>query len=166
MINKPLVYTYLYLLMYILLSSGVILYNKVLICFPIWLLPLLVCVCTWLLWISVVQWVLSPKYFNFPFPITLTMIHMGFSGTVAFFLVRVFKVWLSFAGPWICVSVTLRIFCWLWVCFVLSSLLPVFVAYSGDGFLCRTIYLFCISRPIYVGSGHAFLCHWCQIHSY
>ncbi|KAL7178415.1 hypothetical protein ACSBR2_031540 [Camellia fascicularis] len=37
-------------------------------------------------------WVLSPKYFNFPFPITLTMIHMGFSGVVAFFLVRVFKV--------------------------------------------------------------------------
>ncbi|GLT74678.1 hypothetical protein SLA2020_464630 [Shorea laevis] len=65
MINKPLVLTYLYLLIYILLSSGVILYNK---------------------------WVLSPKYFNFPFPITLTMIHMGFSGAVAFFLVRVFKV--------------------------------------------------------------------------
>ncbi|KAL9407524.1 hypothetical protein AB3S75_046133 [Citrus x aurantiifolia] len=65
MINKPLVLTYLYLLIYILLSSGVILYNK---------------------------WVLSPKYFNFPFPITLTMIHMGFSGVVAFFLVRVFKV--------------------------------------------------------------------------
>ncbi|KAJ7980469.1 Sugar phosphate transporter domain containing protein [Quillaja saponaria] len=65
MINKPLVLTYLYLLIYILLSSGVILYNK---------------------------WVLSPKYFNFPFPITLTMIHMGFSGLVAFFLVRVFKV--------------------------------------------------------------------------
>ncbi|KAG5555398.1 hypothetical protein RHGRI_012815 [Rhododendron griersonianum] len=39
-------------------------------------------------------WVLSPKYFNFPFPITLTMIHMGFSGAVAFLLVRVFKVWL------------------------------------------------------------------------
>ncbi|KAL7145649.1 hypothetical protein ABFS83_07G100200 [Erythranthe nasuta] len=38
------------------------------------------------------QWVLSPKYFNFPFPITLTMIHMGFSGLVAFFLIRVFKV--------------------------------------------------------------------------
>lgn len=38
------------------------------------------------------QWVLSPKYFNFPFPITLTMIHMGFSGVVAFLLVRVFKV--------------------------------------------------------------------------
>ncbi|XP_042966786.1 probable sugar phosphate/phosphate translocator At3g17430 isoform X3 [Carya illinoinensis] len=65
MINITLASTYLYLLIYILLSSGVILYNK---------------------------WVLSPKYFNFPFPITLTMIHMGFSGAVAFFLVRVFKV--------------------------------------------------------------------------
>ncbi|CAM8927005.1 hypothetical protein QQ045_023364 [Rhodiola kirilowii] len=65
MINRPLVLTYLYLLIYILLSSGVILYNK---------------------------WVLSPKYFNFPLPITLTMIHMGFSGMVAFLLVRVFKV--------------------------------------------------------------------------
>ncbi|XP_042490752.1 probable sugar phosphate/phosphate translocator At3g17430 isoform X1 [Macadamia integrifolia] len=65
MIGKPVLLTYLYLLIYILLSSGVILYNK---------------------------WVLSPKYFNFPFPITLTMIHMGFSGVVAFSLVRVFKV--------------------------------------------------------------------------
>ncbi|XVF28117.1 hypothetical protein REPUB_Repub15cG0001600 [Reevesia pubescens] len=65
MINKPLVLTYLYLFIYILLSSGVILYNK---------------------------WVLSPKYFNFPLPITLTMIHMAFSGLVAFFLIRVFKV--------------------------------------------------------------------------
>ncbi|KAI4335076.1 hypothetical protein L6164_013757 [Bauhinia variegata] len=65
MINKTHLLTYLYLLIYVLLSSGVILYNK---------------------------WVLSPKYFNFPFPITLTMIHMGFAGAVAFFLVRVFKV--------------------------------------------------------------------------
>ncbi|KAK9124813.1 hypothetical protein Scep_013659 [Stephania cephalantha] len=65
MIGKQLVLTYVYLLNYILLSSGVILYNK---------------------------WVLSPKYFDFPFPITLTMIHMGFSGLVAFLLIRVFKV--------------------------------------------------------------------------
>ncbi|KAG2305129.1 hypothetical protein Bca52824_033780 [Brassica carinata] len=67
MINKTLLLTYTYLLIYILLSSGVILYNK---------------------------WVLSPKYFNFPLPITLTMIHMGFSGFVAFLLIRVFKVFL------------------------------------------------------------------------
>ncbi|KAH1216496.1 putative sugar phosphate/phosphate translocator [Glycine max] len=65
MMNKTLLLTYFYLFIYILLSSGVILYNK---------------------------WVLSPKYFNFPLPISLTMIHMGFSGAVAFFLVRVFKV--------------------------------------------------------------------------
>ncbi|KAK6118645.1 hypothetical protein DH2020_047637 [Rehmannia glutinosa] len=65
MISRQLLLTYLYLLVYISLSSGVILYNK---------------------------WVLSPKYFNFPLPITLTMIHMGFSGLVAFFLIRVFKV--------------------------------------------------------------------------
>ncbi|WCJ40441.1 Nucleotide-sugar transporter family protein [Euphorbia peplus] len=64
-VNKPLLLTYLYLLIYVVLSSGVILYNK---------------------------WVLSPKYFNFPYPITLTMIHMGFSGAVAFIIVRVFKV--------------------------------------------------------------------------
>lgn len=64
-ISGQLFLTYVYLLIYICLSSGVILYNK---------------------------WVLSPKYFKFPFPITLTMIHMGFSGLVAFFLIRVFKV--------------------------------------------------------------------------
>ncbi|KAG8097890.1 hypothetical protein GUJ93_ZPchr0013g35905 [Zizania palustris] len=65
MISRQLMLTYLYLLIYVCLSSGVILFNK---------------------------WVLSPKYFKFPFPITLTMIHMAFSGVVTFFLVRVFKV--------------------------------------------------------------------------
>ncbi|RLN17019.1 putative sugar phosphate/phosphate translocator [Panicum miliaceum] len=65
MISRQLVLTYLYLLIYVCLSSSVILFNK---------------------------WVLSPKYFKFPFPITLTMIHMAFSGIVTFFLVRVFKV--------------------------------------------------------------------------
>jgi hypothetical protein len=38
------------------------------------------------------QWVLSTKHYGFPYPITLTMIHMAFSGSVAFILVRVFKV--------------------------------------------------------------------------
>ncbi|XP_020583014.1 probable sugar phosphate/phosphate translocator At3g17430 [Phalaenopsis equestris] len=65
MITKQILLTYLYLLIYICLSSGVILYNK---------------------------WVLSPKYFKFPFPITLTMIHMGFSAFVAVILVRVLKI--------------------------------------------------------------------------
>lgn len=65
MINKHILLTYLYLLIYICLSSGVILYNK---------------------------WVLSPKYFKFPFPITLTMIHMGFSAFVSVILVRALKI--------------------------------------------------------------------------
>lgn len=65
MMSKQHFLTYLYLLLYILLSSGVILYNK---------------------------WVLSTQYFNFPYPIMLSMIHMGFCGAVAFFLVRVLKV--------------------------------------------------------------------------
>ncbi|KAL3621635.1 hypothetical protein CASFOL_036547 [Castilleja foliolosa] len=64
-ISRQILLTYLYLFVYVLLSSGVILYNK---------------------------WVLSPEYFNFPFPITLAIIHMAFSGMVAFFLIRVFKV--------------------------------------------------------------------------
>ncbi|KAK2364824.1 hypothetical protein P8452_67710 [Trifolium repens] len=63
--NRQHLLTYIYLLVYISLSSGVILYNK---------------------------WVLSTLYFNFPFPITLTMIHMAFSGGVAFVLIRVLKV--------------------------------------------------------------------------
>ncbi|MED6146247.1 hypothetical protein PIB30_032747 [Stylosanthes scabra] len=37
-------------------------------------------------------WLLSTLYFNFPFPITLTMIHMAFSGSVAFLLIRVLKI--------------------------------------------------------------------------
>ncbi|KAF3436600.1 hypothetical protein FNV43_RR23692 [Rhamnella rubrinervis] len=65
MINKQSLLTYVYLLVYVSLSSGVILYNK---------------------------WFLSAKYFNFPYPITLTMIHMGFSGAVAFCLIRILKV--------------------------------------------------------------------------
>ncbi|XP_078427391.1 putative sugar phosphate/phosphate translocator At3g17430 [Wolffia australiana] len=65
MVNQQIVLTYIYLMIYVFLSSGVILYNK---------------------------WVLSPRYFNFPYPITLTMIHMGFSGAVAVLLIRVFKV--------------------------------------------------------------------------
>jgi len=48
-----------------------------------------------MLYFFLLQWVLSPKYFKFPFPITLTMIHMAFSGIVTFFLVRVFKVGFS-----------------------------------------------------------------------
>lgn len=65
MLNRQHLLTYIYLLLYTTLSSAVILYNK---------------------------WFLSTRHFNFPYPITLTMIHMGFSAAVAFFLIRVAKV--------------------------------------------------------------------------
>ena len=61
---------------------------------------------------------LSPKYFNFPLPITLTMIHMGFSGAVAFFLVRVFKVWFYLNS----VNEFLGLYSILWLFFV--NLIP------------------------------------------
>jgi len=95
--------TYIYLLVYISLSSGVILYNKVRVLgFPneffrlFFLIYLLLWYVLLILFpfvdIGLLQWVLSTLYFNFPFPITLTMIHMAFSGGVAFFLIRVLKV--------------------------------------------------------------------------
>lgn len=105
MINRQLLLTYLYLLVYVTLSSGVILYNKVCdLSLGLWPLFIsFISVVTLKLSVMIVnysrlafsahaQWVLSPKYFNFPFPITLTMIHMGFSGAVAFLLIRIFKV--------------------------------------------------------------------------
>ena len=107
MLNREHLLTYIYLLVYILLSSGVILYNKVrhsvfsalfvlsCFCFKYWIMNIT------LLFVHL-QWVLSTKYFNFPYPITLTMIHMGFSGVVAFFLIRVFKVRIGSCLNWRC----------------------------------------------------------------
>lgn len=99
MFNKQLLLTYLYLLIYVCLSSGVILYNK---------------------------WVLSPKYFKFPLPITLTMIHMGFSGAVAFFLVRVLKV----VAP---VKMTLRIYA--------TCVIPISAFFASSLWFGNTAYL-------------------------
>ncbi|XP_059459999.1 probable sugar phosphate/phosphate translocator At4g32390 [Corylus avellana] len=38
------------------------------------------------------KFILDKKMFNFPYPITLTMIHMIFCATIAFFIVRVLKL--------------------------------------------------------------------------
>ncbi|XP_057965934.1 probable sugar phosphate/phosphate translocator At3g17430 isoform X2 [Malania oleifera] len=100
MVNKELLLTYLYLLIYILLSSGVILYNK---------------------------WVLSPKYFNFPYPITLTMIHMGFSGVVALFLIRILKV----VSP---VKMTLKIYA--------TCVIPISACFAASLWFGNTAYLY------------------------
>ena len=102
MINRQHFLTYIYLLVYIMLSSGVILYNKVrhshyvmnhsYFFSSFFNLKIYIVNNECYLLLIPLQWVLSTKYFNFPYPITLTMIHMGFSGVVAFFLIRVFKV--------------------------------------------------------------------------
>ncbi|XP_039019870.1 probable sugar phosphate/phosphate translocator At1g48230 [Hibiscus syriacus] len=72
------------------------------------------------------QWVLSPKYFNFPFPMTLTMIHMAFSGIVAFFLVRVFKV----VAP---VKMTFEIY--------VTCVIPISVFFASSLWFGNTVYL-------------------------
>eukprot|EP00249_Psilotum_nudum_P015527 c25375_g1_i3 orf=1126-2271(-) len=100
MITKSLILTYLYLLIYISLSSGVILYNK---------------------------WVLSRSHFNFPFPITLTMIHMAFSGAVAFVLVRVLKV----VAP---VKMTLEIY--------VTCVVPISAFFASSLWFGNTAYLY------------------------
>lgn len=38
------------------------------------------------------QWVLSSKEINFPYPLGLTLLHMVFSSVLCFFLTKVFKV--------------------------------------------------------------------------
>ncbi|KMS98281.1 hypothetical protein BVRB_4g094300 [Beta vulgaris subsp. vulgaris] len=57
--------TYIYLLIYIALSSGQIFFNK---------------------------WVLSSKELNFPYPLGLTLLHMVFSSVLCFVLTKVFKI--------------------------------------------------------------------------
>ncbi|XP_057439161.1 probable sugar phosphate/phosphate translocator At3g17430 [Lotus japonicus] len=98
--SKQHLLTYMYLLVYISLSSGVILYNK---------------------------WVLSTLYFNFPFPITLTMIHMAFSGAVAFVLIRVLKV----VSP---IKMTLHIYA--------TCVVPISAFFAASLWFGNTAYLF------------------------
>ncbi|XP_021729365.1 probable sugar phosphate/phosphate translocator At3g14410 [Chenopodium quinoa] len=57
--------TYIYLLIYIALSSGQIFFNK---------------------------WVLSSKEVNFPYPLGLTLLHMVFSSILCFVLTKVLKI--------------------------------------------------------------------------
>ncbi|OWM81035.1 hypothetical protein CDL15_Pgr007066 [Punica granatum] len=57
--------TYIYILIYIALSSGQIFFNK---------------------------WVLSSKEMNFPYPLGLTLLHMIFSSVMCFLVTKVFKI--------------------------------------------------------------------------
>ncbi|XP_047308614.1 probable sugar phosphate/phosphate translocator At5g25400 [Impatiens glandulifera] len=62
---KKIVLSYTYVAIWIFLSFTVIVYNK---------------------------YILDRKMFNWPFPISLTMIHMSFCSSIAYLLVRVFKM--------------------------------------------------------------------------
>uniref|UniRef100_A0A7N0V373 Sugar phosphate transporter domain-containing protein n=1 Tax=Kalanchoe fedtschenkoi TaxID=63787 RepID=A0A7N0V373_KALFE len=62
---KKILISYAYVVIWIFLSFTVIVYNK---------------------------YILDPKMFNWPFPISLTMIHMAFCSALAFLLVRVLKL--------------------------------------------------------------------------
>ncbi|KAL2479700.1 putative sugar phosphate/phosphate translocator [Abeliophyllum distichum] len=62
---KKIVLSYTYVAIWIFLSFTVIVYNK---------------------------YILDRKMYNWPYPISLTMIHMSFCSSLAFILVRVFKV--------------------------------------------------------------------------
>ncbi|KAJ3684428.1 hypothetical protein LUZ61_013592 [Rhynchospora tenuis] len=57
--------SYFYVSVWIILSFTVIVFNK---------------------------YILDPKMYNWPFPISLTMVHMGFCSSLAFVLVRVFRL--------------------------------------------------------------------------
>lgn len=62
---KKVLLSYSYVAIWIMLSFSVIVYNK---------------------------YILDPKMYNWPFPISLTMIHMSFCSSLAFFLVRVARL--------------------------------------------------------------------------
>ncbi|EOA29054.1 hypothetical protein CARUB_v10025308mg, partial [Capsella rubella] len=62
---KKIILSYTYVAIWIFLSFTVIVYNK---------------------------YILDKKMYNWPFPITLTMIHMGFCSSLAVILIKVFKV--------------------------------------------------------------------------
>ncbi|XP_018805838.1 probable sugar phosphate/phosphate translocator At4g32390 [Juglans regia] len=64
-VMRKAILSYLYVMIWIALSFSVIVYNK---------------------------YILDRKLYNWPFPISLTMIHMAFCSSIAYLLVRVFKV--------------------------------------------------------------------------
>ncbi|KAK9741829.1 hypothetical protein RND81_03G131600 [Saponaria officinalis] len=64
-IIRKILVTYTYVTIWILLSGSVIIFNK---------------------------YILDKKLYNWPFPLSLTMIHMGFSSILSFLLIKVFKL--------------------------------------------------------------------------
>jgi drug/metabolite transporter (DMT)-like permease len=99
-VYKKILVSYSYVAVWIFLSFTVIVYNK---------------------------YILDRKMYNWPFPISLTMIHMGFCSFIAFFLVRVFKL----VEP---LNMTRELF--------ISSVVPIGALYSISLWLSNSAYIY------------------------
>ncbi|KOM41980.1 hypothetical protein LR48_Vigan04g217800 [Vigna angularis] len=97
---KKIVLSYTYVAIWIFLSFTVIVYNK---------------------------YILDKKMYNWPFPISLTMIHMSFCATLAVLLVRVFRL----VEP---VSMSREVY--------LSSVVPIGALYSLSLWLSNSAYIY------------------------
>ncbi|GER32582.1 nucleotide-sugar transporter family protein [Striga asiatica] len=97
---KNIVLSYTYVAIWIFLSFSVIVYNK---------------------------YILDRKLYNWPFPISLTMIHMAFCSSLAFAAVRVFKL----VEP---AALTRRVY--------LTSVLPIGALYSMSLWLSNSAYIY------------------------
>lgn len=97
---KKILLSYFYVAVWIFLSFTVIVYNK---------------------------YILDRKMYNWPFPISLTMIHMAFCSSLAYFLVRVLKL----VEP---VSMSRELY--------LSSVVPIGALYSLSLWLSNSAYIY------------------------
>ncbi|KAG5018638.1 hypothetical protein AAZX31_06G066500 [Glycine max] len=99
-VMKKIVLSYSYVAIWIFLSFSVIVYNK---------------------------YILDKKMYNWPFPISLTMIHMSFCATLAILLVRVLRI----VEP---VSMSRHVY--------LSSVVPIGALYSLSLWLSNSAYIY------------------------
>ncbi|GKV03278.1 hypothetical protein SLEP1_g15610 [Rubroshorea leprosula] len=97
---KKILLSYAYVAIWIFLSFTVIVYNK---------------------------YILDKKMYNWPFPISLTMIHMSFCATLAFLLIKVFK----FVEP---VTMSRELY--------LSSVVPIGALYSLSLWFSNSAYIY------------------------
>ncbi|GAB4832871.1 hypothetical protein Ancab_006887 [Ancistrocladus abbreviatus] len=97
---KKIILSYTYVAIWIFLSFTVIVYNK---------------------------YILDRKMYNWPFPVSLTMIHMSFCSLLAFLLIKVFK----FVEP---VQISREVY--------LSSVVPIGALYSLSLWLSNSAYIY------------------------
>ncbi|KAF7146529.1 hypothetical protein RHSIM_Rhsim04G0033000 [Rhododendron simsii] len=84
--------TYAYILLYIALSSGQIFFNKSDCKSPFHCLSCFMHLTSLFCFLILMQWVLSSKEINFPYPLGLTLLHMVFSSVLCFVLTKVLKI--------------------------------------------------------------------------